>query len=257
MSEEASKPFRGRDIRVIVINLILWRLLHEEHTKSELRDEEYILRSQKFQQAVAEARKRLGFTDKLLEGTKIANEKEALEKGENAYEGDLVIGLLHFIEHRGEEMSVEDFGAHEDRFNAELLRALEEAGLSRAWASYMEHFILFDTPPEDKLIHIPKAIEAVSYTPDEELIIRLRPGLRYEDYRKAWGAFKKHLGHGKRLQKSFGDNEVALQMLKDHNDGMTYKAITLKYYPDVDPDVNYDRVKKAIQRAKQRFERDK
>lgn len=240
----SSSDKNDQDMRILALNTVLHRVLHETHTKSELRDEEYILNSLEFKQAVAKARKALGLH---------SVNKELQE----AYDStDMIIGTLHYNEHKGTKMSDDDYDSHQDFMYRVIKDALRDSGLSRNWGAYMKDYIAFQKPPTEKFIYIPKDIEVIDFNNDKEITIKLRPGLRYEDYRKSWGAFKKILGSGNRLNKSYGDKDLTLNMLKDHKNGMSYKEITQKYYPNTDPIFNLAKVKKAVQRANLRHYRD-
>jgi hypothetical protein len=233
----------NQQTRALAMNGVLWRVLHEEHTKSELRDEQFILKSLRFKRAIDDGRKRLGFS----KSYKVPKDSDP---------SDFAIGLLHFNEHHGQDMTDDDYIAHRKHFISEVIKTTKEAGLSDSWRVYIEHYIVFNYPPEDKYLTIPKYIEVIDFIPKQEITLKLRAGLRYSDYQKAWEAFKNTLGQGKRLSKEYGDKEMTLRMLEDHNSGMSYKDITVKYYPNNDPVFNQDRVKKAIQRTRKRFERD-
>ena len=247
MKDKSSKPKLPFDHKLLALNGILRDKLKDEHTKSVLRDEEYIINSPAFLKAIADGRKRLGFT----KNYKISDEYDST---------DFAVGFLHFKEHPEVEMTDKDFMTHRKHFVDEVVKTVNQAKLSSSWALYVQEYLAFNKPPKEKWMSIPKTIEVTGYKKisenQKELTITLRSGLRYEDYRKAWNAFKGTLGEGKRLQKSFSDDETTLRMVADHESGMSYKEITAKYFPNNDPVFNVDRVKKSIQRAKKRYERD-
>ncbi len=122
----------------------------------------------------------------------------------------------------------------------------------------MREFLINQKPPTAHVfINKTTKMKIGKITDKHEIVLLLKPGLRYEDYQKAWEVFSSILGGADRLAKPYADEELSLQMLNDKNKGLTYMDITKKYYPDKDPEMNYERVKKMIQRTRKRFERDK
>lgn len=206
---------RDKDTVRTALNIILQKEIIDEHAKSYLKDEQYIIDSKEFKNAVSAARAKLG----LVKGKRMG-----------VYEADLK--------------------------NA-VSEALKNAGLSDDWYSYMQDYIATNNPPEKPFFMHPRKIMVEEINEDNELLIRLKPGLRYEDYRKAWKVFSRPLGAGIRLNKPYTSEDIHLQMLNDKDNGLTYLEITKKHYPNADPLLNVDRVKKAVQRTRKRLKRDK
>lgn len=205
---------RDKDIVKSGLNIILQKEIIDDHEKSYLKDEQYIINSKEFKNAVKAARTKLG----LVKGKRVG-----------VYRADLK--------------------------NA-VTEALATAGLSNEWYEYMEDYIATNQPPEKPFFMHPKKIMVEEINEDNELLIRLKPGLRYEDYRKAWKVFSRPLGEGIRLNKSYSNEDEHLKWLQDKNSGMTYLQVATKHYPN-NPEDNVEKVKKAILRLKKRQERDK
>lgn len=134
--------------------------------------------------------------------------------------------------------------------------ALAHAGLSDEWDEYIGKYITTNTPPSEIMFFKPTKIWVEDINEEDELLIRLKPGLRYEEYRKAWDVFVRTLGKGERLSKSYSNEEDHIKWLEDKDSGMTYLQVATKHYPH-NPEDNVEKVKKAILRLRKRLERDK
>ena len=147
-------------------------------------------------------------------------------------------------------------GIYQADFDKAVNEALKTAELTDDWRSYMEKYIASNNPSGEPLFLHPGKIMVKEINEDNELLIRLKPGLRYEDYVKAWNVFSRPLGEGVRLNKSYSNEEEHLTWLQDKDRGMTYMQVAEKYFPS-HPDENVERIKKAILRLRKRIERDK
>lgn len=205
---------RDKDTVRFGLNVLIQKEIGDYHEKSFRKDEQYIINSKRFQEAILKARNKLG----LVKGKRVG-----------VYSADL-------------EKAVKE--------------TLESAGLSDDWYSYVEDYIATNSLPEKPLFLHPRKIMVKEINEDNELLIQLKPGLRYEDYIKAWNVFSRPLGAGVRLNKSYSNEDEHLKWLKDKDSGMTYLQVATKHYPH-NPEDNVEKVKKAILRLRKRLERDK
>lgn len=223
------------------LNILLQKYVGNEYEKDFLKEEKYILNSERFQNAVEETRKKLGFNN-----TEIIPEEMIQE---------FITRKLY----RGKSLriAVEAQEKIKQQYREIARETAKKAGISEDWSIYLEHYIINKTPPRLKTFIFPKTIWVEDINEENELLVRLKPGLRYEDYINAWQVLSRPLGKGTRLSKTRSESDLHLQMLKDKDSGMTYKEVAEKHYPKRDPLDTIDRVKKAVTRARKRLEGDK
>lgn len=205
---------RDKETVIFGLNLLIQKEIGDHHIKSQLKDEQYIIKSNSFQEAISKARSSLG----LIKGKRVGVYMADLEKA--------------------------------------VKETLETTGLSNDWYSYVEEYIATNKQPERPFFIHPGKIKVIEINEKNELIIQLKPGLRYEDYKKAWKVFARPLGDGARLNKSYSNEAEHMQWLRDKDSGMTYLQVSTKHYPH-NPEGNVEKIKKAILRLKKRQERDK
>lgn len=225
-----------KKIVIWVINMMLQNKLKAEHEKSMLKDEPYVRASEKFVKAIEAARRRLG----LENGTTPESWIETLRDGVTS-----------------ENLTDEDFKRFYQQFKDEIPKTLEAAELSKRWRIYVEYYIINNKPPErGEAFFFPLTMRVEDVSERGEIIVKLKPGLRYEDYTNAWKVFVKFLGTGARLNKPYTNTE-GRSMHQDKQDGMSYREIAGKYFPSIDAILAIDRVKKAVAREKKRLSGDK
>ncbi|NCU38355.1 hypothetical protein EOL96_04850 [Candidatus Saccharibacteria bacterium] len=130
-----------------------------------------------------------------------------------------------------------------------------EFNLGKEWKVYIESLILQGTPTDRPWMPLNLNFEYMSVE-NNEIVIKLKPGLRYEEYRNTWKQIAPILGKGQRLNKPYTSQSEHMKMYEDKIRGMTYMEISKKYYPS-NPNQNVEKVKKAILRVKKRLHRDK
>lgn len=225
--------------RLTGLRVMLQKYVGEQYTKDYLKDEMFVLEKPAFQVAVLEARKNLNLTNEE------PIETEDTTKWVIKHLSGSLLGRSH-----------KDYEKYKAVFYNEIDKVLKSAGLDEAWKYYVGDYIVNQTKPKKPLFIFPKTVWIEEVNNDNEVLVRLKPGLRYEDYINAWEVVSKPLGVGKRLRKTRTNDMQHLDMIRDKERGLTYRQIALKHYPDTDPEVNVGRIKKIILRGKKRLNRD-
>lgn len=232
---------KQRKIRRMAYRIMLQKYVGEQYIMDFLKDERYVIKNEKFQKAVATARKNLGFTN-----------QEPVDS-----EATTLWAVTNISDGKVKDRNDDNYSKYKEQFDEEVMKAIRSAGLHDDWKHYMREYIVNQQSPQKPLFIFPKNIWIDDVTETGELIIRLKPGIRYEDYIAAWRVFSRSLGTGKRFKKRRDNDELDIQMVLDKADGLSYRDIALKYFPKTDPVLNIEKIKKRVQRAKKRLERDK
>lgn len=224
----ASSIDRGEIERVVVANLHLDRVIGRKMEKATLeKQESYLLERKDFLEAISEARDELGISGKA------------------------------YIK----ELDVNDWiNAHYDSvsFYGLIKSTLQKLGLGNEWNFYITMYVVNNQPPDRKYAALRSnssmSVDGVSET--GELLIKLRPGLRKEDYLKAWEAFSSYLGSPSRLPKFNTESNRDKAIYADFNNGLTKRELASKYFPNQEELSAIDRVSKILKRQKARRHRD-
>lgn len=214
--------------RVVVANLHLDRVIGRKLEKATLeKQESYLLERKDFLEAISEARDELGISGK-------------------AYV---------------EELDVNDWinARYDSALFYELIKStLQRLGLGSEWSFYITMYIVNNQPPNKKYVALRSnntmSVDGVSET--GELLIKLRPGLRKEDYLKAWEVFSDYLGTPSRVPKANTEDKRDNAIYADFNDGLTKRELASKYFPNQEELSAIDRVSKIIKRQKARRHKD-
>lgn len=136
---------------------------------------------------------------------------------------------------------------------------LAEVGIDNEWADYTIHYILTGTKPLRPTFASPDTIIIDGITPDGDVVLRLRPGLRKADYENTWQLVSKLLGKPKRLAKPMTEADRNARILTMKNKGMSYSQIADTELPNLsDRTAAVDTIKKIVRRERNRLEaRDK
>jgi hypothetical protein len=234
-----------KKMALIALNGIIWRRLSDSHHKDFLKKESYIKNDPTFLASIAEVRQVLGLTT-------------TPDTSDEDYRTDHWI--IEQISHKKvKDLSHEEMVAHYQQFHSHVLSIINKYNLGKAWVNYIEDFIIFDGRPEINFTTFPtpKNIKIEDINEEGEVLLRLKPGLRHEDYERAWDVVSRPLGEGKRVSKPYTNIERSQQMLRDKEAGMKYKEIAKKYYPNQDPEAIIETIRKAIYRERQRQKWDK
>ena len=132
-------------------------------------------------------------------------------------------------------------------------KVAEQVGLGQEWGFYISAYIINNRPPKEPYIAVMqnKGI-AINNVGKNELTITLSPGLRKEDYMKAWNLFNKYLGKPKRIPKDDTESERDTHIYDDFANGMTKRELEEKYFPNQDENSRQERIIKILKRQKQR-----
>ena len=121
------------------------------------------------------------------------------------------------------------------------------------WQEYIVHYIFTDSKPIRPVFASYKTI-SIEAIENGEILVRLKPGLRREDYISVWRQLKPLLGEAKRLQKPLtnADENIKILSLKD-DDKKSYSQIAKICYPNMDVEQAKDKVKKIVKRERIRL----
>ncbi len=140
-----------------------------------------------------------------------------------------------------------------DSFYAVVDEVLVRTGLSEEWRDYVAVFIVTNMPPS-KNYPAPYPFIKVQDVGDEFVTIKLRRGIRYEEYVTAWAALAEFLGLGRRKAKKRDEQTAAIhaQMYgKREFYGLTYRQLAEEFGIErLTVDDAKDYVKKVIKRQK-------
>lgn len=210
--------------RVVQANLHLERTIGRKKEQATLRkQEEYLLDRKEFPEAIANARNQLD----IKKNTKI------------------------------DELDINDWinkNVDPQLFHKVIKSTLEELRLTSEWGFYITVYVINNQPPDKKYVslHPMNNISVESVETDGELIVRLKPGLRKEDYLKAWEAFSDHLGKPQRLPKANTESKRDSKIHKEFKDGATRRMLARKYFPNQDEITGIEKVVKIIKRQRTR-----
>ena len=210
--------------------------LQEKDQKKLKIDEKRIIADEQFQAAITRARKELGIEYDYLD-----------------YEPDLDDWIVELLTGKKIDEVVRYSEKYQDsleKYNRVAWAATEEANLPYGWHSWVIAYIAMDRPPEEAVIE-PDLVEKIEIIgmDDNSLIIRLNKGLRAEEYRNAWKAFSDFLRQSSVYQPH--RHLLKHQIYLDRENGMTYRQLADKYFPnESDRQASEDKVKKIIIRHK-------
>jgi hypothetical protein len=215
------------------------------HMKPYLKKEPYIRNDPDFRASVIALRDKLGIST-------------TPDRTDKSYREDhwVVEQMTH---QKIDDLSLKDINRYYRLFYDGVSKILGEHKLSEAWRNYTEDCVVSKLDPEISRVTFPTAknIRIEDINADGEVLLRLRPGLKREDYERAWHVISKPLGEAPRLDKSYSNVKRNQQMLQDKESGMTYKEIAKKHYPSQDPELIIETIRKAIYRERKRQEWDK
>ena len=225
----------GDDVKRLNLNMAI----NQQHVyrSSVFKDAQYLIQREDFKRSIKDIQKKLGL-DK--------NPSDA----HNAW-----MWALTTTPHTPGENWDEKVKTRYELMQASVYRVIKDFSLTKEWKGFIEGVLLQSSFNDRPWMPLDLKIEFISVS-DNEIPIRLKPGLRYEEYRKAWKQIAPILGRGQRLKKPYTSQQEHMEMYKDKVSGMTYTEISKKYYPK-NPLQNIEKVKKAILRTKKRLERDK
>ena len=214
-------------------------LLNQQHVyrNSVFKNAHYLIKREDFKQSIRAAQKALG-----------------LDKNPSDAHSALMWAFTTTPRTNNDNWE-EKVNARYDLMQTSVNEVIKEYNLGREWKGFIEGLLLQSSLNDRPWMPLALKLEVVSVV-DGEILIKLRPGLRYEEYHDAWKQIAPILGKGQRLNKPYTNHSEHLKMYEDKMAGMTYKEISEKYYPN-NPSENFEKVKKAILRIKKRQERDK
>ena len=133
-------------------------------------------------------------------------------------------------------------------------KLMQDTSLPNRWREYAIAYITGQSVSKKNLTLSTNEHILLEKIDDNSLTIKIRKGVRYDEYIKTWGSLSKHLGKGRRKD-STRDNAVRdLQMYHSfYYRGLSLKEIA-KLYLNTDVEYGVDTVKKAIRRQKRLFD---
>lgn len=210
-----------------------------------------------YNKIIETARKKLGLTSKALMA--IGKEKGILQRK------DGVIGVKDYypvtedkylklvIAHIKSSSKAMTDSKAKDYFYSVVDEVLGRTGLSEEWRDYVAVFIVTNMPPS-RNFPAPYPFIKVQDIDEDSVTIKIRKGIRYEEYVTAWAAIVQFLGLGRRKAKKRDEQTAAIhaQMYgKREFYGLTYKQLAEEYGIErLTFDDAKDYVKKAIKRQK-------
>ncbi len=218
---------------------MLYAGLVGKHEKSKRKNVQYLIETSEFQKAIAEARKKLGFTN-----------KQPVEEG---YIYEWVVNSLDGNNNQRQVYEVVQ-KTGKQAFD-EVNKVLDKLHLPNEWSFFIIVYIVNGTPPQSIAFGDVEAITVQEVKENGELVIRLKPGLRKEDYVKAWNTFHSYLGQAKSLDKPYTNADINQQIYGDKVVGLTYAQLAKKYFASHyyrDKVSAIDKVKKIVRREKHR-----
>lgn len=133
-------------------------------------------------------------------------------------------------------------------------KVLKSLNLGSEWSFYITVYVVNNQPPNKKYSSIRSntgiSIERLSES--GELIIKLSPGLRKNDYLKAWDIFRYYLGSSSRLPKNNLESERDNTIFNDFTNGVTKRKLANKYFPNQDSISSIEKISKILKRQKDR-----
>ncbi len=231
--ELVAAKYEDDDFRATELNQQLDYLLAEKHEKSARKYESYLINRPDFKTAIKKTRAKLLITN-----------TEPKDEYAGEY-GPIVIANAFYDLKKPIKNPQEMF----DNSVTDILKQFE---LSENWRRYIEAFIVNGYAPKAELLVTLDKIRAQKVNSHGQITLVLKPGLRHEDYIKAWKGFEQYLGPSARLKKPFHDAENSLKLSDLKKSGKSYTELAKEVYPNMDIDMARDRVKKIIKRANQR-----
>lgn len=209
-----------------------------------------------YNKIIETARTKLGITPKAL--MSIGKAKGILKRNEK------VIGVKEYypiIEGKYLELVIAHLqssskmtaGQAKNHFYSVVDEVLLRTGLSEEWRDYVAVFIVTNMPPS-RNFPAPYPFITVQDVVEDSITIKIRKGIRYEEYVTAWTALVQFLGLGRRKAKKRDEQTAAIhaQMYgKREFYGLTYKQLAEEYGIErIAVDDAKDYVKKVIKRQK-------
>ena len=221
-----------------LLDLELQMALGEPHEKSSLVNEKPVISSDRFLTAILEARKNLNFTNTDTVDEGLIEEWVVSQLSNGKVQKPTDSGYFDLLRRFFEEVSI----------------VAKKAKLPEKWETYIAYYIVNQRSPRAFAFGMPKDIETVSVNQSGELLIRLKPNLRYEDYIGAWKVFSKRLGQGKPLKKTRPQGERDDEILKNKDD-LSQRQLARKYFPNQAEDDIEGTIKKIQQIIKRQRKR--
>jgi len=193
-------------------NMVMRHKLSNWYDKSLRKDELYLINSSKFQNAIDQAKKRLSQTGSLDD---------------------------------------DDF-VYSKQFDSEVDRVIHEMDLPDEWVEYVRNFIAHGEPPGDQVFYGDKYIEITRIDEEGQVWMRLKPGLRREDYVNAWKAISSYLGPAQKKSKPYTNQELNNKIYEARHEGLSYGMLAKQFFPGMDKEQAIDRIKKIVKRESQR-----
>lgn len=141
--------------------------------------------------------------------------------------------------------------------SAVLKKWFASTRLPDSWYTFFVQYVISAyVPPSTDLVHRESYIE-IQDTDDHSVTLRIKKGVRFEEYTYAWKALSPFLGAGRRKNKlpDYDTRIRDLQMYGKHQSGYTNKMIADDYVNAINDDNAKDTVKKAVRRQKKLFEK--
>ena len=213
------------------------------------KNEYYLMHDEKFLALVQSARSKLGLTN-----TEIIGEMEL----DDWLKKNIKLSREYLEDPDRERYIVRADGkksTSEDPSNAfrDIVQDIaNHLSLGGDWTQYISYFIVNGTSnPNSPGVYADVKI-LLKNIEDDGLTIKIKPGLRYEDYVKAWKVFSEHLGPPERLEKPHTNAKINQAIYEDRQAGMSYTEIAEKYFDSESPLVYKDQVVKIIRREEKR-----
>lgn len=222
------------------INQYLDFMLTDKHEKSARKTEAYLLNNPEFKKTIEQARDEIGVV-----GTESGEDFAALEY--------ISIGVTGGDTNKSPEVV-------RKMYEETISKILSEFKLPSSWRDYIGVYLVHNKPPLENLLSNLDKIRALEVTDHGEVTLKLKPGLRREDYVNAWKVFAPFLGPAASLEKALSDPGTDAKMSLDKDSGFTYKKLAKKYFPKHFENNELDTiemVKKRVQRYRKRYMRDK
>jgi hypothetical protein len=137
-------------------------------------------------------------------------------------------------------------------FDIEVKGVIKKLGLTDEWTEYIRYFIAHERPPQEQTFYGNKYIEVAGIDEEGQVMVRLKPGLRKEDYDKAWKVISRYLGPPHKKAKPYTDQELNNQIYEARQIILSYGVLAKMYFPGMNKDQAIDRVKKIVKREGQR-----
>lgn len=197
------------------LNLELQMALGEPHEKSSLVNEKLIIASDSFLNAILEARKKLKFTNTHTVDEGLIIEWAVSQLSDGKVNKSTDAGYYDLMRLFFEEVSI----------------ATKNANLPKSWETYVAFYIVNQRSPEPFAFGMPENIKVIQANTNGDLLIKLSPNLRHEDYKAAWNVFNKHLGLGKPLNRTRPQAERDYEIFKNKGN-LTQRQLAKKYLPN-------------------------